>query len=86
MALDKNDLPTLEFIQQFHPDVNATNKDGITPLHKAAMSAKDADILHYLISVGAKKEAVTDFDETAYNLALENELLKKQNISVEFLK
>lgn len=86
LALDKNDLPTLEFIQQFHPDVNATNKDGITPLHKAAMSAKDADILHYLISVGAKKEAVTDFDETAYNLALENELLKKQNISVEFLK
>lgn len=86
LALDKNDLPTLKFIQQFHPDVNAANKEGITPLHKAAMSAKDSDILKYLLSIGAKKELATDFDETAYDLALENELLKKQNISVEFLK
>ena len=28
----------------------------------------------------------TDFDETAYDLAKENELLEKNKISIEFLK
>lgn len=86
LALDKNDVSTLKFVEQFHPDVNATNKEGMTPLHKAAMTAKDTDILKYLISVGAKKDAATDFDETAYDLALENELLQQQNTSLAFLK
>jgi hypothetical protein len=50
------------------------------------MLAKDDQILRYLISVGAEKDVVTSFDETAYNLANENELLKKAQISVDFLK
>lgn len=86
LALDKNDLATLKFVEQFHPDVNATNKEGMTALHKAAMTAKDTAILKYLLSVGAKKDAATDFNETAYDLALENELLQKQNTSLTFLK
>ncbi len=86
LALDKNDLNSLKFIQQFKADVNAKNKEGNTPLHKAAMTAKDTDILKYLISIGAKKDAVTDFDETAYDLASENELLKQNNTSIDFLK
>lgn len=86
LALDKNDLASLKFVEQFHPDVNAQNKDGMTPLHMAAMSAKDTDILEYLVAIGAKKELATDFEETAYDLALENELLAKQNVSIEFLK
>ncbi|MGC1632033.1 MAG: ankyrin repeat domain-containing protein [Gelidibacter sp.] len=86
LALDKNDAATLKFIQQFKADVNAKNKEGITPLHKAAMKANDTEILKYLVSIGAKKDLITDFDETAFDLASENELLLGQNMSLDFLK
>ena len=86
LALDKNDLSTLNFIQQFKVDVNLKNEEGVTALHKAAMKANDTDILKYLMSIGAKKDAVTNFNETAYDLASENELLNQQKSSFEFLK
>jgi ribosomal protein L11 methylase PrmA len=50
------------------------------------MISKDDTILKYLISIGAKKEITTDFDESAYALAKENESLTKNNVSLEFLK
>ncbi len=86
LALDKNDMNLLSYIQQFNPDVNAKNKEGNTPLHEAAMKAENADILKYLISVGAKKDAVTDFEETAFDLASENELLEQSKTPIDFLK
>ncbi len=67
-------------------DINAKNKDGLTALHKAAMIAKNDNILNYLLSNGAKKDIKTDFDESAYDLAKENETLSKNNISIEILK
>lgn len=85
-AIAKNDLPLLKKIAELNIDVNAKNKDGLTALHKAAMISKDDAILKYLLSIGAKKEITTDFDESAYALAKENESLTKNNISVEFLK
>ncbi|MNL27191.1 hypothetical protein D3C87_1487640 [compost metagenome] len=66
--------------------MNAKNKDGMTALHKAAMISKDDSILKYLLSIGAKKDINTEFDESAYALAKENESLTKQNVSIEFLK
>lgn len=86
LALDKNDIQVLKFIKRFNADVNAKNKEGITPLHKAAMKATDTEILKYLVSIGAKKEVLTDFDESAYDLASENELLIQHNNSLDFLK
>lgn len=86
LALDTNDLALLEKANQFNIDINAKNKAGITPLHKAAMKAKDDTLLKYLITNGAQKNVLTDFDETPYELALENELLQKQAVSLEFLK
>src|SRR5690606_23772237 len=76
LALDRNDMAALKFVEQFNADINAKNKEGYTPLHKAAMKAKNTETLKYLISLGAKKDIVTDFDETAYDLASENEILK----------
>ena len=86
LALDKNDIAALQFIQKFKADVNAKNKEGNTPLHKAAMKASDTEILKYLVSIGAKKATPTEFAETAYDLASENELLLAQKMSLEFLK
>lgn len=85
-AAAKNDLSLLKKLAPLNIDVNAKNKDGITALHKAAMVAKDDTILKYLLSIGAKKELTTEFDESAYALAKENESLTKQHISIEFLK
>lgn len=85
-AIAKNDLSLLKKLAGLNIDVNAKNKDGITALHKAAMVAKNDEIMKYLISIGAKKDIKTEFEESAYALAKENESLTKQNVSIEFLK
>lgn len=85
-AIVKNDLSLLKRLAELNIDVNAKNNEGVTVLHKAAMIAKDDTILKYLLSIGAQKDIKTEFDETAYDLAKENELLKKKNISIDFLK
>ena len=85
-AIAKNDLALLKKLASLNIDINAKNKDGLTALHKAAMVAKDDSILKYIVSLGAKKDINTEFDESAYALAKENESLTKNNVSVEFLK
>ena len=85
-AVIKNDLNLLKALENLNIDINAANNEGFTPLHKAALVAKNEQILKYLIEKGANKTMVTEFDETAYDLASDNELLKQNNISIEFLK
>lgn len=85
-AVVKNDLSLLQKLAGLNIDPNAKNKDGLTALHKAALIAKDDTILKYLISIGAKKDILTDFDESPYALALENESLIQNKISLDFLK
>jgi ankyrin repeat protein len=85
-AAYKSDLNLIKKLAPLNIDVNAKNKDGLTALHKAAMVAKDDSVLKYLLSIGAQKDIKTEFDETTYALAKENESLTKNNISVDFLK
>jgi ankyrin repeat protein len=85
-AIEKNNLALLKRIETFGIDLNTKNKEGMTPLHLAAMKAQDETILEYLISRGADKIVKTDFEESVYDLALENELLQKHNIDISFLK
>jgi ankyrin repeat protein len=86
LAVAKNDLSLLKKVNKFNIDKNAKNKEGYTALHKAAMSAKDESMIKYLLEIGAKKDVKTEFDETAYDLAGENEFLAKNKISIDFLK
>lgn len=86
LAITKNDLSLLKLITPYKIDVNHKNNDGITVLHKAALLAKDDSILKYLISIGANKKSTTEFDETAYDLASENENLRKNKVAIDFLK
>ena len=86
LAVVKNDVALLKRLQSFGIDVNSQNKEGLTALHKAALVSKDDSLLKYLLSIGAKKDALTNFKETAFDLASENESLSKNNVSVNFLK
>jgi len=86
LAVAKGDISLVKRFQDLSIDVNAKNKEGITPLHKAAMISKNDAMLKYLLSIGAKKDPKTSFDESAFDLASENESLKKDNVSLSFLK
>ncbi|RYZ24664.1 MAG: ankyrin repeat domain-containing protein, partial [Sphingobacteriales bacterium] len=86
LAVAKNDLSLVKKLEPLQIDVNSKNKEGITALHKAAMVSKDDAMLKYLLSIGAKKDIATNFKETAFDLASENESLAKSNVSVNFLK
>jgi len=84
LAVTKNNTDLLDKIANLKIEINAKNNNGLTPLHIAAMTANNTEIIKHLIKLGAKINVLTDFEETAYDLALENEFLNKNDI--EFLK
>ncbi|GAA3593864.1 ankyrin repeat domain-containing protein [Flavivirga amylovorans] len=86
LALETGNLDLLKRVNTMGININTKNNDGISPLQEAVMKAKDDTVLKYLLSVGADKTVKTDFDETIYDLAKENELLKTHNIDINFLK
>ncbi|WP_461588816.1 ankyrin repeat domain-containing protein [Winogradskyella sp.] len=86
LAVEKNDLELIKRLKDFEIEINAKNSDGLTALHIASMKAKNEIILNYLLSIGADKSIKTDFEETVFDLASENELLKINAIDITFLK
>lgn len=86
LATKDNELGVLKRLVDFDIDINAKNEKGLTALHLAAMKAEDDQMMKYLISKGADTKINTDFEETVFDLASENELLQKQNTSLNFLK
>lgn len=84
IACKKNNLSLLKKLSSFKIDVNSINEEGLSALQIAVLNAKDLKIIKYLIHIGADKSIKTNFDESIFDLASENELLKKYNIN--FLK
>ncbi len=86
LAVQKNDIALLKKLAAYKIPINAKNKEGITALHLAAMKAKDDKILKYLLAQGANKAIKTDFEETVFSLAKENEILQKTKTELNFLR
>jgi len=83
-AVNKNSKELLETLVSYGIDINATDENGETVLHKAALQSQDEEILKYLVAAGAEKSITTEFEESAYDLAKNNEKLAGKDI--EFLK
>tara|TARA_B100000795_G_scaffold13814_1_gene9460 strand:+ start:1510 stop:2220 length:711 start_codon:yes stop_codon:yes gene_type:complete len=86
LASKNNKLLALESLAVYGIDIDKKNNEGYTALHIAAMKTEDDDILKYLLRQGADKTIINDFGETAFDLAIENELLQKNNVTLNFLK
>jgi len=65
-------------------NINEKTNEGMTALHISAMNSKNNEILKTLLKHGADKKLKTNFNETAFMLAKENELLN--NTPLNFLK
>lgn len=86
LAVQENNIALLKRLEEFKIDVNHKNEDGNTALHLAAMSGQNETILKYLIAHGADKSIKTEFEESVYDLVSENEQLKEQLSSFDYLK
>ncbi len=84
LAISKNSLDLLQKIQSLNQNINAKNNNGYTPLQEAVMSTKNIEIVKKLISLGANSNVTTEFNESVFDLASENEALK--NTDLNFLK
>jgi len=81
IAVEKNSVALLSVINKYSIDINAKNDKGLTALQQAVMTAKSHTIIKELLKNGANKNVSTDFDETLYDLAKENEALANTDIS-----
>ncbi|MAS20098.1 MAG: hypothetical protein CMF34_07490 [Leeuwenhoekiella sp.] len=86
LAAEKNELTLVKPLVDNGIDLNVVNDNGNTALHIAAMKAENEKILALLVKAGADTSIETQFGETAYDLAGENEAISGKAEKLSFLK
>lgn len=86
LAAKDDNMALLKRLEDVKIDIDKKNDEGNTALHLAAMTSDNDALLKYLIEQGADKNAKTEFEESVYDLASENELLQKNQVALEFLR
>lgn len=84
-AVNKNAPQLFVYIKNLGVDIDQMNKEGLTPLHLAAMKSTDLKMMKALVNLGANPRLNTEFGENAEVMALENELLNATPKDLEFL-
>lgn len=83
--VNENHLRLFEKAKSLGVNIDQKNKEGLTPLHLAAMKSSDIATIKELVRLGANPKIKTEFEEDAKTLALENELLKVEKADLQFL-
>ncbi|WP_027076073.1 ankyrin repeat domain-containing protein [Maribacter antarcticus] len=86
IAIKKQSVFLLKKAIELGVDLNYKNDIHISPLHLAAMKATNTELITVLLKQGADKNTVTEFNESPYDLAIQNELLMNEKVDVAFLK
>lgn len=86
IAVENNNLFLLQKAIALGADVNHKNKNGLSSLHLAAMQASDNRLITELLASGANKNMLTQFEESAFDLANQNEQLTSNNVDIDVLK
>lgn len=63
-------LPIVRLLIEHGAAINATDKDGLTALHHAAMNEHSTDIIEFLVSHGANVNARTQRGSTPLDIAI----------------
>jgi len=77
LAVEQNSTDLLEMAIQWGVNINAKNSNGMTPLHIAVSTAKNDKMVNALLANGSDISVKTDFEESALDLLIENELLNQ---------
>ena len=85
-AIEKNSLFLVKKALEMNIDPNQKNDMGLTSLHLSAMKATNNEIIDVLIAAGADKSILTDFGESSYDLASENEILISNKTDISLLQ
>jgi ankyrin repeat protein len=61
-------------------EINHLDKKGLSPLMLSAMTSENTILIERLIELGADISVLTEFGESAYDLAQENEFLSNEDL------
>ncbi len=85
LATKRGDAKVLRLAIDNENGINVLSEVGLTPLHIAAMKSKDFELIEILLKAGADPTVQTPFEETAFDLANENNWLEDKERIQELL-